>query len=144
MSTEAAQHVATQAIRLRVLLPTEVLFDEPVAKVIAEAENGSFCLLSRHVDFLAALVPGILICVSESGDEKYMAVDEGLLVKTGKDVYVSTRNAVVSTDLGQLRATVKDRFEVLDERERVARSAVAKLEADFVRRFLALGDKARV
>ena len=40
-------------MRLKVLLPTPVLEDEEVAKVVAGAENGSFCLLPRHVDFAA-------------------------------------------------------------------------------------------
>jgi F-type H+-transporting ATPase subunit epsilon len=28
--------------------------------VIAEAQNGSFCLLPHHIDFVAALAPGLL------------------------------------------------------------------------------------
>ncbi len=49
-----------KTMRLKVLLPTEVLVDEEVVKVTAEAENGSFCLLPRHIDFVAALVPSLL------------------------------------------------------------------------------------
>ncbi len=55
-------------MRLRVLLPTEVLLDVEVTKVIAEAENGFFCLLPRHVDFVAALVPGILYYTTSPGN----------------------------------------------------------------------------
>ena len=36
---------------------------------------------------------------------------------------------------------VRERFEMLDDRERTARSAVAKLESDFVRRFLLLEER---
>jgi F-type H+-transporting ATPase subunit epsilon len=56
-------------MRLRVLLPTDVLVDREAAKVIAEAANGSFCLLPRHVDFVAALVPGILRYTTPQGEE---------------------------------------------------------------------------
>jgi F-type H+-transporting ATPase subunit beta len=48
-------------MKLMVLLPGEVFMEEEVEKVIAEARNGSFCLLPRHVDFVAALVPGLLL-----------------------------------------------------------------------------------
>jgi F-type H+-transporting ATPase subunit epsilon len=124
-------------VNLKVLLPTEVLVDEPVTKVVAEAGNGSFCLLPRHVDFTAALVPGLLAFVpAASGEEAFLAVDEGILVKVGPQVLVSTRNAVRGTDLETLRQTVEDRFEQFDERERQTRASMAKLEADFVRRFL--------
>lgn len=127
-------------MRLRVLLPTEVLIDEDVTKVIAEAENGSFCLLPRHIDFVAALVPGLLSFVSADGREEFLAVDEGILVKCGPEVRVSTRNAVVGPDLGTLERTIEEQFRILDDRERMTRSAVARLEAEFVRRFMELGE----
>lgn len=117
--------------------------DQEVAKVTAEAENGSFCLLPRHIDFVAALVPGILCFESSGGKEEFLAVDEGILVKCGQEVFVSTRNAVQGSQLGTLRRTVEEQYKVLDDRERVARSALAKLEADLVRRFMDLGKHGR-
>ena len=131
-------------MRLKVLLPTEVLLDVPVTKVVAEGENGSFCLLPRHRDFVTAIVPGILSLCRADGTEEYLAVAEGVLVKSNSDVLVSTRNAVRSPDLGLLRNTVRTQFQLLDERERVARAAIAKLEADFTRRFIQLGERAGV
>ncbi|MCB0128834.1 MAG: F0F1 ATP synthase subunit epsilon, partial [Caldilineaceae bacterium] len=124
--------------QLKVLLPTAVLVDEPVVKVIAEAENGSFCLLPRHVDFVAALVPGLLSFTTAEGVEEFLAVDEGILVKQGDDVRVSVINGVRGGALAELRALVTQQFERLDERERRARSALARMEADFVRRFIEL------
>jgi F-type H+-transporting ATPase subunit epsilon len=123
-------------MRLKVLLPTEVLVHEDVDRVTAEAHNGSFCLLPRHIDFAAALVPGLLSFQAKGGKEVFLAVDEGVLVKEGRNVTVSTRNAVRSPDLGRLRETVEERFKTLDDREKTARSAMAKIEAGFVRRFL--------
>lgn len=125
-------------MHLKVLLPTQVLVDEEVTKVIAEAENGSFCLLPRHVDFAAALVPGILIFTSPDGQETYLGVDEGALVKTADQVLVSTFNAVRGTDLRALKATVDKEFRELDERERMTRTALARLEAGTIRRFTEL------
>ena len=123
-------------MNLKILLPTKVLINEKAAKVIAEAQNGYFCLLPRHIDFVAALVPGILSYQPEEGEEIFLAVDEGVLVKSGKDVLVSTRNATRSPDLDQLKQTVEKEFKSLDEHEKVVRSSVAKIEANFIRRFL--------
>lgn len=124
-------------MHLKLLLPTEVLVDEDVDKVIAEAENGHFCLLPRHVDFVAPLVPGILSFVSSSdGGERLVAVDQGVLVKCGASVMVSTLNAVRGTDLRSLRQTVDEVFRELDEHERRARTALARLEAGTLRRFV--------
>jgi F-type H+-transporting ATPase subunit epsilon len=123
-------------MRLKVLLPTEVLLDEEAGKVTAEAQNGFFCLLPAHIDFVTALVPGLLSFESKEGEEIFVAVDEGVLVKEGQNVWVSTRNAMRGTELGRLRKTIEDTFKVLDDREKTARSAMAKIEAGFVRRFL--------
>lgn len=123
-------------MKLKVLLPTEVLVDEKVRKVTAEAENGSFCLLPRHIDFVAALVPGLLSFEKEEGKEVFVAVAEGVLVKSGQDVLVSVRNAARGAELGELRQIVEKKFKVLDDKEKTARTAMARIEAGFVRRFL--------
>lgn len=123
-------------MNLKVLLPNEVLLDEDVVKIIAEAQSGHFCLLPRHVDFVAALVPGLLSYEDADRREQFLAIDEGLLVKCGGEVLVSTRMAAQGGDLGQLRTVVEEQFRVLDERERLARSAAARLEAGLVRRFM--------
>lgn len=123
-------------MNLEVLLPTGVLIEEEVTKVIAEAPNGFFCLLPKHVDFAAAIVPGIVSFETAGGRDTFLAVGEGILVKCGLKVILSTRNAVRGPDLGQLKRTVEERFKVLDDREKTARSAMVKIEAGFVRRFL--------
>ena len=123
-------------MRLKVLLPSEIIVDEAVLKVSAEAKNGSFCLLPRHVDFVAGLVPGIISYVSSEAGEKFLGTDEGILVKCGAEVLVSTRNAVIGPELGTLKQRIEETFEVLDDRERKARSAMSRLEANLVRRFM--------
>jgi F-type H+-transporting ATPase subunit epsilon len=130
-----------EAMRLQVLLPTEVLVDEETAKVIAEAENGAFCLLPRHIDFVAALVPGLLCFCDREGTERYAAIDEGILIKCGRDVSVSTLNGVRGTNLAELSALVDERFLALDEHERKARTALARLEAGTLRGFLELQER---
>jgi F-type H+-transporting ATPase subunit epsilon len=123
-------------MKLKVLLPTDILVDEEVVKVIAEAENGSFCLLPRHVDFVAATVPGIFSFVTPDLVEQFYAVDKGILIKCGQEVMLSTRNAVRGPDLGVLKKTVQKQFIELEDREKMSRSELARLEAGFIRRFM--------
>ena len=125
-------------MRLKVLLPNEVFFDGGAIQVNAEAANGHFCLLPHHVDFVAAVVPGLLTYHDESGLEHFVAIDDGTLVKCGLAVTISTRSAVRSDDLGSLNHVVANQFQKLDEKEKLARSASARLEASLVRRFMEL------
>jgi F-type H+-transporting ATPase subunit epsilon len=126
-------------MRLQVLLPEQILLDSEIVKVTAEAENGSFSLLPRHVDFVTALVPGILSFVIPDKGEEFLAIDEGILVKCGPEVRVSTRNAVRGKELGELREMIQERFKQLSEHEKNSRDALYKLEAELVRRFMEIG-----
>jgi len=125
-------------LRLLITAPSGFRLEETVLRIVAEAENGAFCLLPRHQDFASSLVPGVFEFTSTTGVEHFLAIDSGLLVKNGTEVSVCIRHAVRGDDLTTLKRIVDDEFAALDDRERAARSAVARLEADFTRRFLNL------
>jgi F-type H+-transporting ATPase subunit epsilon len=125
-------------MRLVVYTPEEQVFDGPVVKIVAEATNGSFGILERHIDIVAPLAAGVLVFEAASGDAGYVGLDEGLLVKCGETVSVAARRAVRGRDLAELRRLVAEEFLAIDEQERVARSALARLEAGVVRRMLEL------
>jgi F-type H+-transporting ATPase subunit epsilon len=123
---------------LKILLPAEVLMTQEVKKIVAEAENGSFCLMPNHIDFVATLAPGIFTYEPASGGQELLAMDAGTLVKKGSNVLVSTRNAMRAPDLGKLKQVVVEKYDILDEREKMVRSASARLEASLIRRFVEL------
>ena len=125
-------------MQLTLYLPSEVLIDDEVNKIIGESPVGSFCLLPRHIDYLTALVPGILCYVPPSGEEHFLAVDGGLLVKQQDRVQVVTRRAVRGA-LGQLQKEVESMLTDVDEKEKTTRTALARLEAGFLRRFMEFG-----
>jgi F-type H+-transporting ATPase subunit epsilon len=126
-------------MNLKVLLPFRIFAEiTDVSRIVAETRDGAFGLLPRRLDCVAALVPGILIYESAAEGEVYLAVDEGVLVKTGAEVRVSVRRAIRGGDLGQLRATVEQEFLVLDAREQETRAVMAKLESGFLHRFVSL------
>jgi len=124
---------------LKVLVPFEVFgVYAGVLRIVAETPEGSFGLLPRRRDCAATLAPGILLCETQTQGELYMAVDEGVLVKTGSDVLVAVRRAIGGTDLGQLRQSVAQEFLTLSEQEHSVRAVMAKLETGFLRRFASL------
>ena len=123
-------------MNLKILLPFKVFAEKTgVLRIVAGTREGSFGLLPHRLDCAAALTPGILVFETEAEGEVYIAVDEGVLVKTGADVLVSVRNAIGGMDLGKLREAVEQEFLNLDEQEKSVRSVLAKLESGFIRRF---------
>ena len=105
---------------------------------MAQTLQGSFGLLPHRLDCTAALAPGILTYETDADGEVYVAVDQGVLVKTGKDVLVSVRNAIGGTDLDKLHDAVKREFLSVDEQEKNVRSVLAKMESGFIRRLMEL------
>ena len=127
--------MAQKLMHLKVLLPFRIFVEKTdVLRVVADTRDGSFGLLPRRRDCVASLAPGILIFETTAEGEIFVAVDEGVLVKTGREVLVSVRNAITGTDLGQLREAVEREFRSLNDREQDVRSVMAKMEASFSRR----------
>jgi F-type H+-transporting ATPase subunit epsilon len=125
----------SELMNLKILLPFRIFAEKrEVSRIVAESPGGSFGLLPHRLDCVAALEPGILTYETEAEGEVYLAVDEGVLIKTGQDVLVSVRNAIYGTDLSQLREAVEREFLTIDENEQRIRSVMAKLESNLVRR----------
>jgi F-type H+-transporting ATPase subunit epsilon len=125
-----------ECIHLKILLPMRVFADfGGVKRIVAESGKGSFGIWPHRLDCVAVLAPGIFIYETESGGETYVAVDEGVLVKTGLDVIVSVRNAIRGEHLETLRETVEREFLQLGVEERDLHASLARLESDFVRRY---------
>lgn len=125
-------------MQLKILVPAKVFADiGQVSSIVADTRDGSFGILPQRLDCVAALVPGILAyrCGSST---VYLAVDEGVLVKTGANVLVSVRHAIQGADLDSLREAVEREFLTLDAQARETQLAVAKLESGLLARFAEL------
>lgn len=124
-------------MNLKVLLPYKVFAERrQVLRIIAVTQNGAFGILPQRLDCVMSLVAGILVFETEAGDEVYIAVDEGILVKTGIDVLVSVRNAIGGMALNDLREAIEQQFITLDEQEQNLRSVLVKMESSFIRRLV--------
>jgi F-type H+-transporting ATPase subunit epsilon len=128
--------VPQSLMQLKILLPSRI-FDEidEVTRIVAETGRGWFGILPQRLDCVAALAPSILTYATEKAGDVYVAVDEGVLVKTGAKVLVSVRHAIGGVDLGQLRQAVEREFLKLDGQEKNVRTAMAQLESGIIRRF---------
>ena len=126
----------TSLIQLKILLPYKVFAEiKNVKKIVVETSVGSYGILPGRLDCTAALVTGILMYETDSEGEKYIAVNDGILIKAGSDVMISVRNAIGNAPLGKLREVVEKDMMQLDDLEINARTVMAKLETGFLRNF---------
>ena len=130
--------MSAASMHLRILLPYRVFADLPeVEKLSVETVKGSYGFLPNRLDCVAPLAPGIL-SYRAGAEERFVAIDQGVLVKAGREVTVSVRHATGGVDLGQLEEVVAREFVNLDERERSVRSTLARIESGFIRRYMEL------
>jgi F-type H+-transporting ATPase subunit epsilon len=129
-------------MHLKVLLPFQVFLDKTdVASIVAETREGAFGFLPHRLDCVASLAPGILTLETAVDGEVFLAVDEGVLIKTSTDVLISVRHAIIGTDLGQLHEAVEKEFLALDDQALQVRAVMAKLESGFLHRFASFRDE---
>ena len=121
---------------LKIFLPSRIFTEtKNVSSITIETSEGSYGLLPRRLDCVAALVPGIFTYEIEAEGPHYLAVDAGVMVKAGTEVLVSVRNAIGGADLGKLADMVKTTFKHRDESLAKVRSVMVKLESGFIYRF---------
>ena len=125
----------SELMNLKILLPFKVFIEvKNVKRIVAETGDGQYGFLPHRLDCVAALVAGIFIYETTTGGAKYLAVDEGVMVKEGTEVMVSVRNAIGGADLGKLHESVQKEFKQLDDNEKNVRAVMAKMESSFMMR----------
>jgi F-type H+-transporting ATPase subunit epsilon len=123
-------------MHLKILLPHTVFAEHhDVLRVVTETHEGSFGILPQRLDCSAALIPGILTYETQTHGEVFVAVDEGVLVKTDKQILISVRRAFSGVPLEMMREAIRTEFLSHDEQETELRSVLTKLESGFLRRF---------
>lgn len=136
---ESVSAVADELMQLSVHLPFKVFgVYETVESIVLDTPAGAFGMLPHRRDCVADLEPGILTYTLQGQEPNYIAVDEGIMVKNGQQVWVSVRNAHTDVDLVALRESVKTVLLSLSEQEREVRAVLSRLESGFMHGFKVL------
>ncbi|MBP5344297.1 MAG: F0F1 ATP synthase subunit epsilon [Alphaproteobacteria bacterium] len=115
-------------MELKVVTPTEIILSCPVQKITIEGIDGFRCFLPKHIDFITALKPGIMTYLTQDNKLKYVACNQGLFVKCGNQVSVSTPWAVISDNLEHLKQHIKQAFQEMEQERKEVGVSMARLE----------------
>jgi F-type H+-transporting ATPase subunit epsilon len=123
------------SMNLKILLPFQIFVEKTgVSSIVAETSNGSLGILPHRLDCVAVLNPGILVYISETEGEVFLAIDEGVLSKIDMNVVISVRNAISGKNLDQLREAVEREFMNQNLQEQNVSSVMSVIEIDFINR----------
>lgn len=119
-------------LTLEILVPDGSVLETDAASVRAVDGTGNFGLLPGHEDFCAALAPSILIYRTTDGEERYVAVDGGVLLLQDDHVSVATHEAVPSTSLESVAETVASMLRLRGQQEEEATRTFNRLVAELL------------
>lgn len=123
-------------MKLSIQMPSRIFLEQKdVVKIVAESTRGSFGILPNRLDCIAYLVPGIFLYELAGGEEFYIAVDCGFLVKDGDRVSVSVHNAIGDVPLADLQSVVDEQLKSLDEQEMALRNSISLLQSSMIGSF---------
>jgi F-type H+-transporting ATPase subunit epsilon len=130
-------------MRLRVITPLAIVIDtDPVLTLRAEDASGSFGIQPGHADFLTSLAIGVVSWTDGAQRRHYCAVRGGVLgVTSGKDVTITTREAVAGDDFETLDGTVIAGYRAAIETERTERTDTMRLQLNAIRQIVRQMDR---
>ncbi len=125
-------------MRLAIVTPLAVVAREDgVAALRAEDASGGFGILPGHADFLTSLTISVLGWRRQDGSHRYCAVRRGLLcVSAGREIAITTREAVLGDDLDTLDQTVLAQFRAAAESQRNEHIEQMRLQLSAIRRIM--------
>jgi F-type H+-transporting ATPase subunit epsilon len=125
-------------MNLRIVTPLDVPVDEDgVSALRAEDPSGGFGILQGHADFLTCLVTGVVRWTARDGTQRFCAVRRGqLFVTGGTAISITTREAVIGTDLTALEHNVLARFQADLDTERAEKVSSTQLELRAIRQIV--------
>ena len=129
-------------LKLEIVTPQGTVFSEDVHMVTLPAIEGQMGIYPNHMRLITEIEPGEII-VTTNGQERYLAVGEGLVEVAARSVSVVTDMAIPSDKIDE--AKVEEARERAAERlrEKISDEEVASVNASLARSLAQLQVKRR-
>jgi len=131
-----------ETLKLEIVTPQATVFSEDVEMVTLPGVEGEMGILPQHVRLMTQLVPGEMI-VRKSGQDRFLAVGEGLIEVTGDRVSIVTDMAVAAENIDEAKAEEARQRAAARLREKLSTEEVASVNASLVRSLAQLRVKRR-
>ena len=129
-------------LRLVIVTPDAVAFNEPVDMVTLPCVQGQLGIYPLHVPLITHMVPGEAI-LEKDGKETFLAVGEGIVDITGDEVAIVTDMAVAADNIDAAKAEEARQRAAARMREKLSDEEVASVNASLVRSLAQLQVKRR-
>jgi F-type H+-transporting ATPase subunit epsilon len=129
-------------LRLEIVTPDATAYSEDVEMVTLPGVEGQIGILPQHVPLMTQMVPGEMI-VRKNGQDRFLAVGEGLVEITGDHVSILTDLAVAAENIDEAKAEEARQRAAARLREKLSAEEVASVNAALARSLAQLRVKRR-
>lgn len=131
-----------ETLRLEIITPQAIAFSEDVHMVTMPAIEGQIGVYPQHVRLITQIVPGEII-VNQDGQERFLAVGEGLVEITATQVSIVTDMAIPAENIDEARAEEARQRAAARLAEKISDEEVATVNASLARSLAQLQVKRR-
>ena len=131
-----------ETLRLNIVTPYETVFNEDVNMVTLPGIDGDMGVYPQHIRLITQIVPGEVI-INQNGQERALAIGEGLVEITGTSVSIVTDMAIPSDGIDEAKAEEARRRATARLEEKIADEEVASVNASLAKSLAQLKVKRR-
>ena len=132
----------TETLRLQIVTPLATVFAEDVEMVTLPGIAGEMGVYPNHEHLITQIVPGEIIAL-QNGQERLLAVGEGLVEVTADRVEIVTDMAIAAEDIDEARVEEARAKAVARLREKISGEEIASTNAALARSLAQLHVKRR-
>ena len=131
-----------ETLRLEIVTPEATVFSEDVSLVTLPAIEGEMGVYPQHLRMVTQIVPGELI-VNQNGQDRFIAVGEGLVEVSGTRVSIVTDMAIPAEKVDEAKIEEARQRAEARLREKISDEEVATVNASLARSLAQLQVKRR-
>jgi F-type H+-transporting ATPase subunit epsilon len=132
----------SETLRLEIITPEAVAFSEDVHMVTLPALDGQIGIYPDHVRVITQIVPGEVL-VTRDGQERLLAVGEGLVEIAGDHVSIVTDMAIPAERIDEAKVEEARQRAAARLQEKISDEEVATVNASLARSLAQLQVKRR-
>jgi len=131
-----------ETLRLSIATPQATIFSEDVEMVTLPGIEGDMGVYPQHLRLITRVIPGELV-ISQKGQEKFLAVGEGLVEITHDSVAIVTDMAIPADGIDEAKVEEARRRATARLEEKISDEEVAAVNASLARSLAQLKVKRR-
>ena len=122
----------SETLRLEIVTPQGIVFSEDVHMVTLPGVEGQMGIYPRHVRLMTQIEPGEII-VSKDGQDRFLAVGEGLVEVSSSRISIVTDMAIPAEKIDEARVEEARARAAARLREKISDEEVATVNASLAR-----------